>query len=695
MRILVSLLLLALSLSAQKFPSAIATDADVYVAVNRSETALTSGIDSATLTLPVGSTAGFLVNTIVTVENERMRVCTVGGSTLTVCARGFGGTTAASHASLKAVRAQVTAEYHNSLTAEVKAIESTLGVNLANIPGAVLSTSYNFAAQSPGGSLSAGIVNSITLSPCPGGVNGSDANHYLYLSGGTGTAESVLISGGTCTSGASSGTIAFTPANSHSGAWTVRSATAGIQETIFALPLDVTWPGYHAGTVVVPDGTYTMHAGVAVFLHMVTIRGVSRGGTKLIFDSTIPNEAFYYTCDSQDQNVDRNRIGLHDLTIQNLSTTKDSVVFDGYSNAAELMSNVNIHGGRRGVYSKQTSTANFHDVRISGFNTHGVYQDVTGGQGENNWTNVLITTPAVNTTVGFYTVATSNVALAGTTYIFGMRIFGTYQNGVLVESTAGLQSVYFFANQLIVDGEAVTASLQLKSVANVQIGESWFSNGYSSGGGTNLSYAALLDGTNLVSLSNTVFGMNAGVGGDVKFLNAPNLTQLIGCKFGGTYHAMRFDMTNKPTKLILKGNVQVDPIGETYVNATEFAGLANGMQQTTMDSPVMFRMDASSAVNDFTLQNIESGATTPTKYMRVNALGCVEWLNSAHNAVISKLCDDGKVTHKTTTFSALGSASTAGAGTEIYCTDCTTASTCAGSGSGHKAVSNGTAWACN
>jgi hypothetical protein len=94
---------------------------------------------------------------------------------------------------------------------------------------------YRFAPQAPGGNLIAG-SNTITLQPCPIGVNGSDPNHYLYISGGTGTAESVLITGGGCVSGNASSTVTFTAANSHSGAWTVQSASGGIQEAICALP---------------------------------------------------------------------------------------------------------------------------------------------------------------------------------------------------------------------------------------------------------------------------------------------------------------------------------------------------------------------------------------------------------------------------------------------------------------------------
>lgn len=89
---------------------------------------------------------------------------------------------------------------------------------------------YNFAPQVPGGVLSTG-KNTITLAPCPAGVSGSDSLHYLYVSGGTGNPEAVLIGGGTCTGIAgNSGTLVFTVAGPHSGAWRIQSATAGVQE---------------------------------------------------------------------------------------------------------------------------------------------------------------------------------------------------------------------------------------------------------------------------------------------------------------------------------------------------------------------------------------------------------------------------------------------------------------------------------
>jgi hypothetical protein len=99
---------------------------------------------------------------------------------------------------------------------------------------------FHFPRKFPGGSLTATVPATVTFTAamggCPLGVKGSDAAHYLYVSEGTGTPESVLLTGGTCAGDGLAGTITFTPANSHSGAWSVQSATLGIQEACSDLP---------------------------------------------------------------------------------------------------------------------------------------------------------------------------------------------------------------------------------------------------------------------------------------------------------------------------------------------------------------------------------------------------------------------------------------------------------------------------
>jgi hypothetical protein len=123
-------------------------------------------------------------------------------------------------------------------------------------PKTLYSSDFDFTPQSPGGTLTAAVGASITLTPVPLGVNGSDTGHYVYISNGTGSAEAVLITGGSATSGATTGTLTFTPANNHSGAWTVSSATGGLQEGISYLPAG--W-----NQIVVPAGTTTLNANVS------------------------------------------------------------------------------------------------------------------------------------------------------------------------------------------------------------------------------------------------------------------------------------------------------------------------------------------------------------------------------------------------------------------------------------------------
>jgi hypothetical protein len=84
----------------------------------------------------------------------------------------------------------------------------------------------------PSGSLIGGTQATVTLAPCPLGVDTSgNSMYYVYVSG-QGTPEAVMVTGGTCTSGAASGTIVFTPANTHAATYVVSSATSGIQEAI-------------------------------------------------------------------------------------------------------------------------------------------------------------------------------------------------------------------------------------------------------------------------------------------------------------------------------------------------------------------------------------------------------------------------------------------------------------------------------
>src|ERR1019366_8554785 len=77
-----------------------------------------------------------------------------------------------------------------------------------------------------------------------------------YLSGGAGTAEPVLVTGGSCIPGADRGTLEFTPVNSHGDAWTIGTATAGNAEAINSCEA--------ACEIFNPAGTYSVHAPVTI-----------------------------------------------------------------------------------------------------------------------------------------------------------------------------------------------------------------------------------------------------------------------------------------------------------------------------------------------------------------------------------------------------------------------------------------------
>ena len=75
---------------------------------------------------------------------------------------------------------------------------------------------------------------SLTLTPCPVGLDVSANTNALYAVriAGTGAAESAPVAGGSCSSGAASGTVFAVTANTHAAGFTVGSANSGIQEAL-------------------------------------------------------------------------------------------------------------------------------------------------------------------------------------------------------------------------------------------------------------------------------------------------------------------------------------------------------------------------------------------------------------------------------------------------------------------------------
>lgn len=108
------------------WPTSVATNAQLYIAVNSLQTTLSGSIDNVVTTITLGSTTGFQTAGAVTIDSEVIFYTGISGAQLTGCTRGADGTTAASHSSGVPVGATVVAFHHNGLKDEIIALETSL-----------------------------------------------------------------------------------------------------------------------------------------------------------------------------------------------------------------------------------------------------------------------------------------------------------------------------------------------------------------------------------------------------------------------------------------------------------------------------------------------------------------------------------------------------------------------------------------
>ena len=102
-------------------------------------------------------------------------------------------------------------------------------VNLDNTKWAVTANNW---IQTNSTTLTGGVTATITLTPCPFGIDGRDNSSWIYLTDGGNSEPVQLLGGATCRPLAASGTISFKPLISHSPGYQIGSGSAGIQETI-------------------------------------------------------------------------------------------------------------------------------------------------------------------------------------------------------------------------------------------------------------------------------------------------------------------------------------------------------------------------------------------------------------------------------------------------------------------------------
>jgi hypothetical protein len=143
------------------------------------------------------------------------------------------------------------------VTAGMQAVKYATDFNWSQLPSTDLST--------PG-------VKTVNLPTCAAGVTGTEPWYYVYISG-TGAAEAVLVTGGSCTGNGQSGTLQFTTLNAHPAGYAITSASGGLQEALIVarfMPTNPAGPS-QSGKVIVPPGELQAYARISIRASNVTV----------------------------------------------------------------------------------------------------------------------------------------------------------------------------------------------------------------------------------------------------------------------------------------------------------------------------------------------------------------------------------------------------------------------------------------
>jgi hypothetical protein len=368
------------------------------------------------------------------------------------------------------------------------------------------------------GDLSSTGAQTITLTSSPIGVAGTNDDHYVRIYDGTGTAEAVLITGGTCTSGlTSSCTLTFTTANTHTGAWKVGTATAGIQEAVNVATLI----GTQRAEVVIPPGTYTVYAPTTCYGAGLTIRGAGRFSTHITQSSRTAN-TFVFTDPVAVDNVAHRSIynGIHDLTIQGYKVGSDrptagSAIEVTRQNSFDI-SGVLVATPYQGIAIYDSATTGIIDSIVTDFVNTGIWYngDSHPGQSYDEHHIVRVQVAGISTGGSLYGVRLSQNG--GFTFD-GLTVYGA-GDGLLVDPGAGKDVHWGFISNSNFDtgsGSGIKIFPDAGTIRSLSFSNSWTASNTGYGVyavGLNSGTAEGLNFNGHRSFANGVDGMLFGTG---------------------------------------------------------------------------------------------------------------------------------------------------------------------------------------
>jgi hypothetical protein len=244
--------------------------------------------------------------------------------------------------------------------------------------------------------------------------------HYLYLSGGVGTAEIVPIGGGTCSSPGIAGTIQAYVINAHSGTYTLQSSTGGIMEAIWAQTAD--------SRAVLISNSPTIYGPIWLTTnYQIDLYGRGRLNTVLTRASNYT--ATMILVDQAGISAGSSLATLHDFWLyspsMNAASREGSVKFRNITCCGSSIYNVTIWDDENGIIIESSDNISIRDVHYQ--------QTATTTQPESG---LLVTQATAN-----FGGVSSNIFVSGGEFQTGEGISsaGTnvLSNGILVESADG------------------------------------------------------------------------------------------------------------------------------------------------------------------------------------------------------------------------------------------------------------------
>ena len=724
MRTLLVSLLLAVSSFAQSFPSQIYTP---LVAKDNLSTTLNQAVGAGDTTVFVASTTGWAANMVGYVCDsnvaatkcpttfEVMLVTAVTGANSLAVTRGYGGTTAITHASGRLFSNAQAAVYANSSQKELQAIETALGANLVNIPSGPFTnvSSYVFTpiVSGSGVTVSGGNLiignNTLTFAVVPKGINGSDANHELYVSGGTGTAGPCLINGGSGTAGQVNGQIIINCPATHSGLWQIATATGFIQEAI---------AGAVTGVVYAGPGTYTLNAAVQV-PGGITLTGAGQGSTVLqVANNALTQTSAWQIPSQSNQNcivcmTTGSAARLADFTVDANGANQTYFYYGdvyGYNMTNSVIERVTVKNhpqGGTGVTMEfiGETTANSDNLIIDSHTLPIVNCTVGGGTGGGGayylqgFGNRLLSSDAIN-------YCDSPVVLD--------NCVGCVVDGNVMDLRTGTMGTAVYVcedctGSIISNNKSLATGTNYNQYAfgnistrtgqpNAPTGNVWAGNsashcftgmliGSNGGGSTSISSDILVADFHVENC--------AGIGVDIEKWS--NKISVSNATLTGNGTAFSVGIATVSTGTQVVSNVSIDHVsidhwnyGVQAINSSS-GTVVNGL--TIKDSWIGDTSGSPTQNYGLLFQTgLVSNVLISDNTFLGNTLAAALFSNSwSSNAIVDRNIGLAPLTWTAAT---LGSASTLGAGYQKYCTDCNAA--CVTGGPGNLAVSNGTAWEC-